>query len=166
MTHPSDDSIGWTLAHTARLHRFYLNEKLADLGLMAGQEQVLQVLDSHDALTMGDLAAILRVRLPTASKAVTRLTALTLVERRPDPGDARLVRVRLTRRGRTVAARISTLWDEVEGDLVTGLDDKDQKRLHQLLLHAASNLARALGGDERDFDVPFDALDDHRAHPH
>jgi hypothetical protein len=32
-----------------------------------------------------------------------------------------------------------------------------------LLLPAAQNLVAAIGGDEHDFDVPLDALDDHRA---
>jgi DNA-binding MarR family transcriptional regulator len=68
----------------ARLHRFHLNEKLADMGLFAGQEQVLQALDDQGALTMGELASILRVRVPTASKAVTRLAALGFVERQSD----------------------------------------------------------------------------------
>jgi hypothetical protein len=44
MRHPSDTSTGWLLAQAARLHRFYLNEKLTEMGLFAGQEQVLQVL--------------------------------------------------------------------------------------------------------------------------
>ena len=63
MKHPSEDSIGWALAHAARLHRSHLNEKLSDIGLVAGQEQVLQVLDSHGTLTLRKLAAILRVRI-------------------------------------------------------------------------------------------------------
>ena len=54
MKHPSEDSIGWALAHAARLHRFHLNEKLSEHGLVAGRE-VLQVLDSHGTLTRGSL---------------------------------------------------------------------------------------------------------------
>jgi DNA-binding MarR family transcriptional regulator len=165
MKHPSEDSIGWALAHAARLHRFHLNEKLSDIGLVAGQEQVLQVLDCNGTLTLGNLATILRVRAPTASKAVTRLTALGLVERSPDPGDGRLVRVRLTKKGRAAAARVEALWDEVESDTLAEFDVDEREQLRKLLLRAGSSLARTLGGDERVFDAPLDALDDHRAHP-
>jgi hypothetical protein len=87
--HPSEDSLGWALAQAARLHRIYLTTKLADLDLVAGQEQVLQVLASHKATSMGELAGVLRVRAPTASKSVTRLAALGLVERSCNPRDAR-----------------------------------------------------------------------------
>jgi DNA-binding MarR family transcriptional regulator len=160
--HPSDNSTGWLLAQAARLHRFYLNEKLDEMGLFAGQEQVLQVLDRHDAVTISELATTLRVRVPTASKAVTRLAALGFVERLSDAKDRRSVRVKLTRKGKTAAVRINTLWMEVETNMVAELDLKDRKRMRKLLLQAATNLATALGGDERDFDIPLDALDDHR----
>jgi DNA-binding MarR family transcriptional regulator len=167
--HPSDNSTGWLLAQAARLHRFYLNEKLTGMGLFAGQEQVLQVLDSQGAITMSALAAALRVRVPTASKAVTRLAALGFVgrlsERLSGAADRRTVRVKLTRKGKAAAARIHALWDEVEADMMAEFDPKDSKRLRKLLLGAATNLATALGGDERDFDIPFDARDDHQAHP-
>ncbi len=164
MAPPNESSIGWILAQTARLHRFHFNEKLADRGLFAGQEQVLQALDNQGALTMGELASILRVRVPTASKAVTRLAVLGFVERQSDGKDRRSVRVTLTQKGTTTSARISSIWEKVETDMVAGFDPKESKRLRKLLLRAATNLAATLGGDEQDFDIPFDALDDHRAH--
>jgi DNA-binding MarR family transcriptional regulator len=164
MTHPNESSIGWILAQTARLHRFHLNESLNNMGLFAGQEQVFQALDNQSALTMGELASILRVRVPTASKAVTRLAALGFVERQTDGKDRRSVQVKLTQKGETASARIHALWDKVETDMVAEFDPKESKRLRKLLLRAATNLAVTLGGDEQDFDIPFDALDDHRAH--
>ena len=76
------------------------------MGLFAGQEQVLQALDQQKVLTMSDLAAILRVRVPTASKAVTRLAVLGFVERMSellsDGRDRRTVQVKLTRKGKVV----------------------------------------------------------------
>ena len=92
MAHPNESSIGWVLAQTARLHRFHLNKKLTDMGLFAGQEQVLQALDGQGALTIGELASNLRVRGPTVSKAVTRLAALGFVERESNGEDRRSVR--------------------------------------------------------------------------
>ncbi len=161
MKHPNEETIGWVLAQAARLHRFYLNEKLTEMGLCAGQEQLLQVLGQQDAIMMSDLAAVLRVRVPTASKAVTRLAALGLVEREADAADRRTVRVKLTRKGKTAAARIQALWDEVESDMVAGFDPKENKRLRELLLRAATNFGTALGGPEPDLDTPLDARDDH-----
>jgi DNA-binding MarR family transcriptional regulator len=149
--HPGSKSVGWALVQTARLHRARMGDKLGDLGLFAGQEGVLQAL-AVGPMTMGELAAILRVRPPTASKTVSRLSALGLVERRPAPGDARLVRVGLTPEGQAKAQAIDGLWDEVEDEMLTGLDAKDRRRLRKLLRRAAGNLAKAGGADPHDLE--------------
>ena len=49
---------------------------------------MLQALAAEGALTMGELAAILRVRPPTASKTISRLSALGLVARQSRNGGA------------------------------------------------------------------------------
>ena len=116
--HPGTKSVGWALVQAARLHRSRTGDKLSDLGLFAGQEQVLQALAMSGPTTMGDLATILRVRPPTASKTISRLSALKLVERHTEPGDARIVRVKLTKEGKRKAEAINALWDEVESELL------------------------------------------------
>jgi DNA-binding MarR family transcriptional regulator len=103
-------------------------------------------------MTMGDLASILRVRPPTASKTVSRLSALKLVERHTEPGDARVVRVKLTKEGKRKAAAIDALWNEVEAELLAGFDNKDRKRLRKLLRKAAKNLAGLTGADQTGFE--------------
>jgi DNA-binding MarR family transcriptional regulator len=162
--HPSEDSLGWALTQAARLHRIYLNTKLVDLDLFAGQEQVLQVLASHKAISMGELAGILRVRAPTASKTVTRVAALGLVERSCNPKDARTVRVRLTQKSRIAVTRLQGLWDEVESVLVADLDAQEQSQMRKFLLRAAMNLAGALGSNRQDMDALPTASDHHPAH--
>ncbi len=159
MKHPGAKSVGWALVQAARLHRSRMGDKLAGLGLFAGQEQVLQALAAAEIMTMGDLAAVLRVRPPTASKTVSRLAAMSLVERHAEPGDARVVRVRLTAEGHRKAAAIEHLWDEVESELLRGFDPKERKRVRKLLRKAAGNLADASGADPRGLDGPEDELD-------
>lgn len=149
--HPGSKSVGWALVQAARLHRARMGDRLADLGLFAGQEGVLQAL-ADGPMTMGELAGLLRVRPPTASKTVSRLSALGLVERRSEPGDARLVRVGLTAAGVDKASAIEGLWDEVEDEMLAALDAKDRRRLRKLLRKAARSLAQAGGADPRDLD--------------
>ena len=159
VTHPGVKSVGWALLQAARLHRSRTGDKLSELGLFAGQEQVLQALANAGPMTMGELAAILRVRPPTASKTVSRLSALKLVERHTEPGDARVVRVKLTRDGKRKAAAINALWDGVEAELLEGFDNKERKRLRKLLRKAAKNLARITGADQTGFEAD-DELDE------
>ncbi len=159
MKHPVARTVGWALVHAARLHRTRIGERLTALGLFPGQEQVLHALSTVDAMTMGELAYILRVKPPTASKTVARLAAQGLVERIAEPGDARIVIVRLTPEGASRAAAIDKLWVEVENELLEDFDNKERKRLRKLLRRAATNLAGAQALDQNDED-PDDDVDD------
>src|SRR5262249_28817667 len=118
-----------------------------DLGLFPGQESVLKLLVEQDGRTMGDLASALRVRPPTASKTIARLTTQGLVERRATDGDGRLVRVFLTDSGRERGGSIDRIWEALEGEMVAGLDNKERKRLRKLLRKVEKNLAQRLGTD-------------------
>jgi DNA-binding MarR family transcriptional regulator len=161
--HPGSKSVGWALVHAARLHRSRMGEKLGELGLFAGQEQVLQALAAEGIMTMGELAALLHVRPPTASKTVSRLSALHLVERHAEPGDGRVVRVKLTDEGHRKAAAIEQLWDEVEAEFLQGFDPKERRRLRKLLRKIAKNLARITGADADGFEDDLDDVSEPRA---
>ena len=138
--HPGRRSVGWALVRAARLHRARLGDRLAGLGLFPGQETMLQALAAEGPLTVGELAEVLRVRPPTASKAVSRLKALGLVER---PADGRAARVALTDEGRGRAEAVERLAREVEREFLAGFDGGERKRLRKLLRRAARNLVEA-----------------------
>ncbi|KQP16875.1 MarR family transcriptional regulator [Methylobacterium sp. Leaf93] len=159
---PGSKSVGWALVQAARLHRSRVGDRLAALDLFAGQEQVVQALAVAGTMTMGDLAATLRVRPPTASKTISRLAALGFVERRAEAGDGRIVRVRLTDAGLAKAEAIERIWDEVEAEMLDGFDGKERRRLRKLLRKAARNLADVSGvtGHEVDGDADIENDED------
>ena len=162
MKDPVQKSIGYRLTHTARLQTALSARLLAALGLFPGQEAVLKLLSEQDGRTMGDLAAALRVRPPTASKTIARLTSQGLVERRATDGDGRLVRVFLTEAGRERSASIGGVWDQLEAEMVARLDNKERRRLRKLLRKVEKNLAQRLGADgglDDDTDVADDEDD-------
>jgi DNA-binding MarR family transcriptional regulator len=165
MRPPGVRSVGWALVQAARLHRARTGDRLAKLGLFAGQEQVVQALAAAGTMTMGDLAALLRVRPPTASKTVTRLAALGIVERRAESGDGRVVRVQLTEAGLAKAEAIERIQEEVEAELLDHLDKTDRRRLRKLLRKAARGLAEAAGasGPVAEADAEIEAEDDSEA---
>ncbi|MFC0681897.1 MarR family winged helix-turn-helix transcriptional regulator [Lysobacter korlensis] len=65
--------------------------------------RLLMILASGEALRPSDLAAELLTGASNVSKLLAHLEGLGFVERRPDAGDARVVRVHLTESGRAVA---------------------------------------------------------------
>ena len=108
---------------------------------------------------MSELADVLRVRPPTASKTIARLSTLGLVERRTADGDGRVVRVALTDRGREMAEAVEALALDIEAEVVADLDAKERRRLRKLIRRVERSLRAALGrtGTDEDGAVEVDA---------
>jgi MarR family transcriptional regulator, organic hydroperoxide resistance regulator len=86
----------------AKLLREAADETMSRHGVRVGQHIVLTVLWEQDGLTPGEIARRLGAATPTIVNTATRMEEAGLVVRRPDPADARLVRLYLTARGRAV----------------------------------------------------------------
>jgi len=151
-----EKSLGAQLIQSARLHRARTAQLLKDLGLFPGQERVLQLLATHDSLTMGDLAAALKVRPPTISKTIGRLSAQGLVARHGSDGDARVVQVRLTDEGRERSSMILSIWEKIEDEMSAELDGKDRRRLRKMLKRLNRNLSAAVGAESGEGEMDED----------
>ena len=118
----------------------------AEAGLSGPQASALSVLVFGAEVSLGQLAAVEQVRPPTISRLVKDLEAAGLVERRPEPGDARGVRVRATRKGRELlelarGRRLRRLIAAVQAR------DPEERRV---LSEAARILAEIADGPELD----------------
>jgi len=90
----------------AKLLREAADEAMSHHGVRVGQHIVLSVLWEDDGLTPGEIARRLQVATPTIVNTATRMEEAGLLVRKPDPADARLVRLYLTPRGRSVRAPV------------------------------------------------------------
>ena len=128
------------LAQAAHAYRVRAGSQLSRINLHSGQDALLKALSTADGMSMSDLAAALGVQPPTVTKMISRLAAQDYVERRASPGDGRQAQVFLTARGREAIASIDKLWKRIEKTALTGVDDKDRKRLRKLLRQVERNL--------------------------
>jgi DNA-binding MarR family transcriptional regulator len=143
------------LAQAAHAYRVRAGSRLARIDLHSGQDALLKALDENDGQSMSDLAATLGVQPPTVTKMISRLAAQDYVERRASQGDGRQALVFLTERGRRAVDLIDRIWKRIEKDSLSGIDEKDRKRLRKLLRQVAQNL----GAADRDSDHVADDED-------
>jgi DNA-binding MarR family transcriptional regulator len=124
--------------------RFELREHARSYGLTPTQAQILLRLgtDPPRRRRVGALAARLDVSQPTVSDAVAALERKGLVERRPDPTDARAATLRPTPRGIDVAGRLEA-WDERARAEIRGLPVQEKQGSLSLLLDLIGALERA-----------------------
>lgn len=135
----------YALAKACKAHRASVGALLAEHGLHVGQEMVLLELWEEDGLRGGELAARLGVEPPTVTKMLRRLEACGLVQRRPDPADARSFRVFVTRQGRTLEDAVARCWRVADERLVAGMSAEEAAELRRLLIRARSNLESVPG---------------------
>ena len=131
--HPVKETTGFALAKVCRAHRGNVGGMLAEFGLHVGQDMVLIELWQADGLRGGELACRLGVEPPTITKMLRRLENFGLVERRPDPADARSFRVYLTREGRDLEDPVSRCFVRAEEKTLAGLDPSERRELARLL---------------------------------
>ena len=96
---------------------------------------------SEEGIPQSQLAAAMGVEPPTATKMLQRMERAGLIERRPDPDDARISRVYLTQRGRALEQPVLEVWKQLEAQTVAGLSPTEQALLCRLLMQVAANLS-------------------------
>jgi len=96
------------------LRRFlhWSEEQAEKAGLTPAQHQLLLAVRGHDGdqgPTIGDVACYLMLRHHSAVGLVDRAVKAGMIERHEDPGDSRVVRLRLTPLGLGTLQRLSAL---------------------------------------------------------
>ena len=105
-------------------------------GLEGWEYDVLATLRRSGApfeLTVGELLESMMLASGTISHRIDRLAGRGLVERRADPSDGRVVRVRLTRAGRALVDRTIVDHAANETRLLSGLSQREREQLAALL---------------------------------
>jgi DNA-binding MarR family transcriptional regulator len=82
-------------------------------------------------VTLGELAAVERVRPPTMTRIVASLEEAGLVERHAHPGDRRVAHVRLSDAGRRFLQRSGTRKDAFLAERLARLDPEEVAQLAQ-----------------------------------
>ena len=101
----------------------------AEHGVTPSMLSALSSIERLGPITLGRLAEVERVQPPTLTKIVARLEADELVTRETDADDHRVVRVRLSRRGRDLVQRARRRKDEFLAAKLARLDDSELRAL-------------------------------------
>jgi MarR family transcriptional regulator, organic hydroperoxide resistance regulator len=124
----------------SKLMRGAADEALSRHGVRVGQNLVLEALWDDDGLAPGEVARRLRVSTPTVVKMASRMQAAGLVTRRRDEADARLVRLYLTDRGRSLRAAVEREREALAERATASFSDEDRHRLDEALAKVIRNL--------------------------
>ena len=111
---------------TLRRFQRWSEDQAKAAGLTHVQHQLLVAIKGHPAdqpPTVGDLAGYLLLRPHSAVELVDRAEAAGLVERTPDRGDGRVVRVRLTASAEEILQKLTRAHLDRLHELAAVLDE-------------------------------------------
>ena len=126
----------------ARLAR-QLNTSATGEGLTPTQASVLALIVGRGPVGLPELVRLEHINPTMLSRVVGRLDELELIDRSPDPDDARSVTVQVTTAGRKVHARIKAQRAEAVSDAAGRLSATEQRALIDAL-DALDHLANEL----------------------
>jgi len=130
---------------SSKLMRAAADEAMSRHGVRVGQNLLLEVLWETDGLTPGELAVRLRVATPTVVKSANRMATAGLLVRKPDPADARLVRLYLTDQARAVRQAVEQERDELEHRMTATLTPAEREHLRSALIKIIAQLTAGSG---------------------
>ena len=133
-----------TLLPLAKLWRQAADRALSDMCVSASTGWALvQVGRLGDDVRQTDLASELDVTQASLVRSIDQMTAAGLVDRHRDPVDARVSRIRLTDRGRTLVTTIETKFATLRRAMLDGVSDDDLATA----LHVAERLGARFQAD-------------------
>jgi DNA-binding MarR family transcriptional regulator len=141
-----EQSLVSKLAQMGTAHRVLLDKSLQQIGLFAGQVNILIQLWKEDGLTQADLSERLSVAPPTISKMVRSLTEAEFVKSEKSSTDGRLTLVFLTEIGRTVREDVESVWKDLEARLIANLSPGEKL----LLIETIDKINDTLGFPEQE----------------
>lgn len=120
----------WRASHTR------IAEKLESIGLTPASFGVLNFLGGRDGAIQQEIGAAMGIDPSTMVALLDGLESDGLVTRRPHPGDRRARDVAITPKGRRALERGRKLNDDVEDEVLRGLNKTERKQLLGLLRQA------------------------------
>ncbi len=116
--------------------------RLAEVGVVAGQDQLLDALDRTDPRSVCAVAQDLSVRPSTVSKMLDILERRGWCQREADKTDMRRTCVRLTEEGERMQSEVNRIWADVNADLGRSLAAPER----QILAATLWNVERLVSG--------------------
>lgn len=136
-----EDEIREILDEIAAKKRRGYSEKLRQLNLHIGQDQLLCRLWKEDGVTQSQLSERLSCEPPTVANMVKALENYGLIYRQRDPLDGRVNRVYLTHKGQDLKEPIEKVWRKQQDKLLDGMSSDELLLLKALLEKMAKNLS-------------------------
>lgn len=128
-----DDFLPYRLSVADNAVSQVIARSYAEHELKPQEWRVIAVLAEDGKLTQQGIVARTKMDKVTVSRAAQTLAGRELVERKPDPQDARSLVLSLTPAGRRLHAKLAPAALALEAEVLAGFEPSEVERLHEML---------------------------------
>jgi MarR family transcriptional regulator for hemolysin len=144
-----EQTLGRSLYLAHRAVHDELDRRLYEHGASVWNWVLLREAANADGASQRELADLMGIEPPTLVRHLDKLAEEGLVERKPDAGDRRVVRVVVTKAGRKRLAQLHDVVHEVDAELREALPARDvdvlRRALSRVHEHFAEEVANGRG---------------------
>ena len=137
---PLDSYLPYLLNRAGARIATAFGEEVRPLGATLQIWRVLAVLHERDGRRMGDVALTTSIEMSTLTRLVDGMEKKSLVARRRDPEDARVVVLHAAPAGRRLTARLLPIAERYEKVALRGFAPKEAEQLTEALHRLYSNM--------------------------
>jgi len=131
--------LGLLVSMIHRTRMMYLNDKMKDMDITAGQFPFIMVLSHEEGITQEDLAAHFHIDKGTVARALRKLEDKKFIFREIDKKNRRRYLIYLTEKGRSAVPSIINIDMEWENSMCSKFSEEEYLNLFDILRVLAVN---------------------------
>ena len=135
----SEIPLGLLVSMIHRTRMMYLNDKMKDMDITAGQFPFIVVLSHEEGITQEELAAHFHIDKGTVARALRKLEDKEYLFRKVDSLNRRRYLIYLTEKGRRAVPKIISIDKEWENSMCTKFSKEEYQNLFNILKVLAGN---------------------------
>jgi DNA-binding MarR family transcriptional regulator len=131
--------LGLLVSMIHRTRMMYLNDKMSDLDISAGQFPFILILSEEEGITQEEMAAHFHIDKGTVARALKKLEDNEYLFRKIDSENRRRYLIYLTEKGRKSVPQIINIDNEWEDNLCSKFSEFEYEKLFDILKILAVN---------------------------
>jgi DNA-binding MarR family transcriptional regulator len=135
----SEISLGLLVSMIHRTRMMFLNDKMGNMDITAGQFPFITVLSNEEGISQEELAAHFHIDKGTVARALRKLEDKEYLFRKVDSLNRRRYLIYLTEKGRKVVPTVLNIEKEWENSMCSRFSEEDYNNLFDILKVFAVN---------------------------
>jgi len=135
----SNVPLGAFISIIHRTRMIYINDKIKELGLTAGQYPFFMELSHNEGITQDDIANLFHIDKGTVARALRKLEDNKFIYREIDPENRRRYLIYLTEKGKDTIPQVKSIDKEWENLVCSEFSNDENSRLLEILQELVIN---------------------------